>query len=54
MPWEHGFDAVATTAEEEIFQFTAIFPGLGKEYIPMLPKLGLIISTVLEVHETMV
>ena len=53
MPWEHGFDAVAVASEEDVFQFTATFPGLGKVYVHMLPKLGSMISTVLEVQETM-
>ena len=54
MSWEHGFDAVAVASEEDVFQFTATFPGLGKVYVHMLPKLVSMISKVLEIQETVV
>jgi hypothetical protein len=53
MPWNHGFDVAAAIAEEDMFHFTAVFPGLGKEYVHMLPKLSLMISIGLEVPNIM-
>jgi hypothetical protein len=53
MPWKHGFDVESAAVEEEVFHFTAVFPGLGKEYVHMLSKLGTMIGTVLEVPHSM-
>ena len=41
MPWEHGLDAVADVAEEDIFQYTAVFSGPWEGVCPYATKVGI-------------
>ena len=38
LPWEHGFDAVAAAAEEDVFKFRAVFSGPWEGVCPYVTK----------------
>ena len=48
MPWYHGFDPVAEASKERLIPDTVCFPGLRREYLPLLPRIGALFDSVLE------
>ena len=55
MPWQQGFDpAQAMKDEKGIFPITVFLLGLKKEYMPLLPMIGLKLGTVLHKNVKMV
>ena len=54
MPWKQGFNPMeAIRKGERIFPLTIVFPGLRKEYLPMIGAIASRIGTVVKVQETM-
>ena len=54
MPWKQGFNPVeAIRKGDRIFPLTIVFPGLRKEYLPMLEAIASRIGTVVRVQESM-
>ena len=57
-PWFHGFDPTAESApsfiprEERGFPVTACFPGLRREYLPLLPQIGRTLGAYIETPRT--
>ena len=56
--WVHGFDPSAESSssfiprEDRGFPVTACFPGLRREYVPLLPQLGRALGTYIETPRT--
>ena len=54
MPWKQGFDPKeAARKGDRIFPLTIVFPGLRKEYLPMLVAIASRIGTVMDLKENM-
>ena len=55
MPWKPGFNMVeAIWRGDRIFPLTIVFPGLRKEYLPILGVIASRIKTMVKVQESMV
>ena len=50
MAWDQGFKVEDAIVEDTSMQFSAFFPGLGKEFHYLLHKMGLTIGSVLEIN----
>ena len=54
MPWKQGFNPVEVLHKgERIFPITVVFPGLRKEYLPMISAIAARIGSVVKVQESM-
>ena len=51
--WQHGFDPVEAAAKgERLFNISVCFPGLRREYLPLISRIGSLVGSVLESEQT--